>query len=59
VSRLVTICGSTNLSVGGETKQNNEATIVYDRAFAGEAINRIEIIHSEMSQQMKKAAAAA
>lgn len=52
VNRLLTICGSTNLSAGGEGKQNNEATIVYDRAFAGETINRIEIIHSEMAAQM-------
>ena len=56
VNRLVTICGSTNLSAGGEGKQNNEATIVYDRAFASETINRIEIIHGEMAAQMAAAA---
>lgn len=52
INRLVTICGSTNLSDSGEGKQNNEATIVYDRAFAGETVNRIDIIHSEMAAQM-------
>lgn len=55
VNRLLTICGSTNLSAGGEGKQNNEATIVFDRAFAGETVDRIEIIHSEMVDQMEAA----
>jgi len=58
VNRLVTICGSTNFSVGGEGKQNNEATIVLDRAFAGETVNRIQIIRSEMAAQMAAAKAA-
>ncbi len=57
VNRLLTINGSTNLSAGGEGAQNNEATIVYDRAFAGETVNRIEIIHGEMAAQMAAAAA--
>jgi len=52
VNRLVTICGSTNLSDSGEGKQNNEAVIVCDRAFAGEVTNRIQAIHGEMAQQM-------
>lgn len=56
INRVLTICGSTNLSDGGEGKQNNEATIVYDRAFAGETVNRIEIIHGEMAAQMQAAA---
>ena len=53
INRLVTICGSTNFSPSGETKQNNEAVIVFDRAFASETIDRIQIIHSEMAAQMK------
>jgi phosphatidylserine/phosphatidylglycerophosphate/cardiolipin synthase-like enzyme len=53
VNRLLTICGSTNLSEGGESRQNNEATIVYDRAFAGEVVNRIQIIKAQMRQQME------
>jgi hypothetical protein len=52
VNRILTICGSTNFSVGGETKQNNEAKIVFDRAFAGETVNRIQIIRNEMAAQM-------
>jgi hypothetical protein len=56
VNQILTICGSTNLSQGGESKQNNEATIVYDRAFAGEVLNRIAIIHAQMRVQMEAAA---
>lgn len=55
VNRLVTICGSTNLSAGGEGKQNNEAVIVYDRAFAGEVVNRILVIRGQMAAQMQAA----
>ncbi len=55
VNSILTICGSTNLSEGGESKQNNEATIVYDRAFAGEVLNRIAIIHGQMKVQMEAA----
>lgn len=55
VNRLLTICGSTNLSEGGEGKQNNEAVIVYDRAFAGEVVNRIQVIHGQMRAQMEAA----
>lgn len=55
INRLVTICGSTNLSVGGEGKQNNEAVVIWDRAFAGEVVNRIQIIHAQMAAQMAKA----
>lgn len=53
VNRLLTICGSTNLSESGESKQNNEAAIVYDRAFAGEVVNRIQIIKGQMRAQME------
>jgi hypothetical protein len=53
INRVLTINGSTNLSEGGEGKQNNEATIVYDRAFAGEVVNRIDIIKGQMRAQME------
>lgn len=48
----VTIAGSTNLSESGESKQNNEAVIVWDAVFAAEARARIDVIHSEMLHQM-------
>jgi phosphatidylserine/phosphatidylglycerophosphate/cardiolipin synthase-like enzyme len=48
----VTIAGSTNLSESGESKQNNEAVIVFDAVFAAEARARIDVIHDEMLKQM-------
>lgn len=59
INRLVTICGSTNLSDGGESKQNNEAVIVNDRSFASEVVNRIQIIKHQMALQMSAAKEAA
>jgi len=53
----VTIAGSTNLSESGESKQNNEAVIVWDAVFAAEARARIDVIHDEMLTQMAKASA--
>ncbi len=57
IDGLVTICGSTNLSGSGETKQNNEAVIVFDPVFAVEATARIERIRGEMATQMAAAQA--
>jgi hypothetical protein len=51
----VTIAGSTNLSESGESKQNNEAVIVWDPVFAAEARARIDCIHDEMHGQMVQA----
>jgi hypothetical protein len=48
----VTIAGSTNFSESGESKQNNEAVIVWDAVFAAEARARIDVIHDEMLKQM-------
>jgi hypothetical protein len=55
IDGLVTVCGSTNLSDSGESKQNNEAVIVWDAVFAAEARARIDIIHNEMLTQMQAA----
>lgn len=55
IDGLVTIAGSTNLSESGETKQNNEAVIVWDAVFAAEARARIDVIHDEMLKQMAAA----
>jgi phosphatidylserine/phosphatidylglycerophosphate/cardiolipin synthase-like enzyme len=52
----VTIAGSTNLSASGESKQNNEAVIVWDAVFAAEARSRIDVIHDEMLKQQFAAA---
>lgn len=52
----VTVCGSTNLSDSGESKQNNEAVIVLDPVFAAEARARIDCIADEMRTQMQAAA---
>lgn len=54
----VTVCGSTNLSGSGESKQNNEAVIVWDPVFAAEARARIDTIHNEMLMQMQAAGTA-
>lgn len=56
IDGLVTVCGSTNLSDSGESKQNNEALIVWDAVFAAEARARIDVIHNEMRAQMAAAA---
>lgn len=50
---LVTVCGSTNLSTSGESKQNNECVVVWDAVFAAEARARIDIVADEMRTQMK------
>lgn len=49
----VTIGGSTNLSESGESKQNNECSIVWDAVYAAESRARIDIIHNQMLEQMR------
>ena len=48
----ITVCGSTNLSDSGESKQNNECIVVFDAVFAAEARARIDMIADEMRTQM-------
>ena len=55
IDGLITVCGSTNLSESGESKQNNECVIVNDPVFAIESRARIDMIHNEMHGQMVKA----
>jgi phosphatidylserine/phosphatidylglycerophosphate/cardiolipin synthase-like enzyme len=48
VDGLITVKGSTNWSDGGEAKQDNECTIVFDRTEAHLARCRIDAIHANM-----------
>jgi len=52
IDGIITIGGSTNLSVSGENQQNNEMIIIIDSTYAAETIAKIMLIHSEMQGQM-------
>jgi phosphatidylserine/phosphatidylglycerophosphate/cardiolipin synthase-like enzyme len=56
IDNAVVITGSTNFSIGGETKQDNVMTIIEDAYVAGEAAARLSAIHSNMQAKAAQVA---
>lgn len=51
------VTGSTNWSQGGETRQDNQMTVIRDPLVCAEARSRLDIIHDNMLKQMAARAA--
>lgn len=48
VDGVIRVSGSTNWSTGGETKQDNELTVIADAKIAAKARSRVDIVHQHM-----------
>jgi phosphatidylserine/phosphatidylglycerophosphate/cardiolipin synthase-like enzyme len=57
IDGLIVVTGSTNLSESGETKQDNQLTVIANRAIAARARTKCDLVHATMQAQMAAQAA--